>query len=232
MMYLDLSEMEEVFRGRWLWSADRLNIASFNRAYHLGDPSIPLDEAVRDIVVARSGSRPEGPIRMLTQLRHFGYNFNPVSFYYCFDKEGRQVETIIVEIHNTPWGELFCYVLGNDQKERPEKQKKFLLSKAFHISPFMDMDIDYQWEFTDPGDSIHILMTSYQKEDKIFDAELAMDRREITGPELCRMLIKYPFMNMKIIGAIYWQALCLKAKGAKFYIHPSKRNKSQESQVP
>ncbi|UCH81273.1 MAG: DUF1365 domain-containing protein [Nitrospiraceae bacterium] len=231
MMYLDLKELEDVFRGRWLWSADHFNIASFDRTYHLGDPSVPLDHAVRGIVEERLGARPEGAIRMLTQMRYFGYYFNPVSFYYCFDKEGRRVETIIVEIHNTPWGELFCYVLGEEQNEGVDEVKKFRISKEFHISPFMDMDIRYEWEFSEPSDSVHVLMTSYKKGGKIFDAELSMNRHEISSHELSRMLMKYPFMNMKITGAIYWQALRLKLKGATFYPHPSKRNYAGESKV-
>lgn len=232
MMYLDLSELNEVFNGRWLWSVNHFNLACFNRAYHLGDPSIPLDQAVRDLVSARTGRRPSGPVRMLTQLRYFGHNFNPVSFYYCFDNDGSHVETIIVEIHNTPWGELFCYVLDEAKNQGTGSRKQFRLLKEFHISPFMDMNIRYEWEFTDPGDAVHVLMTSYEHERKIFDAELSMKRREMTGPELARMLVRYPFMNMKIIGAIYWQALRLKIMGAHFYVHPAKRNKSRESQVP
>jgi DUF1365 family protein len=232
MMYLDLEELGDIFMGRWLWSAERFNVASFNRAYHLGDSSVPLAQEVRSLVLDKTGRKMEGPVRMLTQLRYFGYNFNPVSFYYCFDNEGQRVETIIVEIHNTPWGELYCYVLGEDRNEGTGKEKKFLLSKEFHISPFMDMDVSYEWEFTEPSDSVHVLMTSYKKDKRIFDAELAMDRQEITSLALSRMLMKYPFMNMKIIGAIYWQAFRLKVKGAKFYIHPSKRNNSKEPQLP
>ncbi len=231
MICLDLSELDEVFKGRWLWSADHFNVACFNRAYHLGDPAVPLERAVRDFVAERTGIRPEGPVRMLTQLRYFGYNFNPVSFYYCYDNEGRTVETIIVEIHNTPWGELFCYVLGEEKNKGADKDKLYRLSKEFHISPFMDMDISYEWEFTDPSDSVHILMTSYEQSKKVFDAELSMNRHEISGPALSRMLMKYPFMNMKITGAIYWQALRLKIKGAKFHTHPSKRSNSPESPV-
>lgn len=228
MMYFDLAELDEVFRGRWLWSADHFNAACFSRAYHLGDPNVPLDNAVRDLVAERLGRRPDGPVRMLTQLRYFGCNFNPVSFYYCFDREGRRVETIIVEIHNTPWGEMFCYVLGEEQNEGSDKEKKFVFAKEFHISPFMDMDIRYKWEFTDPGDSVHVLMTSYENGEKVFDAELSMGRRQMTGAELRRMLMKHPFMNMKIIAGIYWQALRLRIKGATFYTHPSKRNTRPE----
>lgn len=229
MMYLDLAELDSVFRGRWLWSIDRMNIASFNRAYHLGDPSLSLEDAVRELVAERIGKRPDGPIRMLTQLRYFGHNFNPVSFYYCFDKEGVSIQTIVVEIHNTPWGEIFCYVLGEDQTAGFEKEKKYRLSKRFHISPFFDMDIRYQWEFSTPETSLHVLMTSYEHGEKSFQAGLSMKRREITGGGLARMLIKYPIMNIKIIGAIYWQAFRLWKKGATFYTHPSKRTDPPES---
>ena len=231
MVYLDLAELDEVFRERWLWSADRFNAACFNRAYHLGDLSVPLEKAVRDLVEERLGRRQAGPVRLLTQMRYFGFNYSPVSFYYCFDKDGRRVETIVVEIRNTPWGEQFCYVLGEEQNDGMEKDKKFLFSKTFHISPFMDMDIRYKWEFADPENAVHILMTSYAKEVKIFDAELSMERREISGPTLCHMLVKYPFLNIKILGAIYWQAFCLKTKGAKFYAHPLTRTNSGESKL-
>lgn len=231
MMYLDLGELDEVFKGRWLWSSSGFNLACFNRAYHLGDPSVPLDQSVRDVASERTGRRPEGPIRMLTQLRYFGYNFNPVSFYYCFDSEARHVETIIVEIHNTPWGELFCYVLDEEQNEGAEKDNTFRLAKEFHISPFMDMDVSYAWEFSDPGDSVRVFMKSYEKGDQIFEADLSMDRRDITATALSRMLISYPFINMKIIGTIYWQALRLWAKGAPFYIHPTKRKQEKEKRL-
>src|SRR3954471_20731186 len=80
-LYLDLGELDTVFAGRWLWSTRRAAIARFDRNDHMGDPAVPLDTAVRDLVEARSGRRPAGPIRLLTHLRYFGHCFNPVSFY-------------------------------------------------------------------------------------------------------------------------------------------------------
>ena len=79
MMYLDLAELDHIFRGRTLWSVERPNIAWFRRRDYLGDPSLPLDTAVRNLVQKRLGRRPEGPVRVLTHLRYFGHNFNPVS---------------------------------------------------------------------------------------------------------------------------------------------------------
>ena len=88
-MYLDLDELDHVFDGHPFWSVERFNIASFRRSDHAGDPRVPLDRAVRELVRAETGERPAGPIRILTHLRYFGYCFNPVSFYYCYGRDGR-----------------------------------------------------------------------------------------------------------------------------------------------
>ena len=111
MAYLDLTELDHVFRGRWFWSTRRPALAWFRRADYLGNPSVPLDQAVRDAVERDTGMRPRGPIRLLTHLRYFGHGFNPVSFYYCFDPADTRVETIVAEITNTPWAERHAYVL-------------------------------------------------------------------------------------------------------------------------
>ena len=110
-MFLDLKELPTLFDIHPLWSYQRWNVAFFRRKDHFGDPSVPLDTAVRDLIQTNLGNRPVGPIRMLTHLRYFGYCFNPASFYYCYDDSDIRVETIVVEIHNTPWGERHCYLV-------------------------------------------------------------------------------------------------------------------------
>ena len=112
MMYLDLGELPAVFQQRWLWSVDRPNVASFRRSDHVGDPGTPLEGSIRALVAERTGQTPDGPIRLLTHCRYFGYVFNPVSFFFCYDGSGEHVEAIVAEITNTPWGERHCYVLG------------------------------------------------------------------------------------------------------------------------
>ncbi|TXH18822.1 MAG: DUF1365 domain-containing protein, partial [Gammaproteobacteria bacterium] len=109
-LYLDLDEVDAVFRERWLWSVERPNLASFRRRDFLGDPAQPLAEAVRDRVERASGERPGGPVRLLTHLRYAGYSFNPVSFYYCHAADGA-LHSIVAEITNTPWKERHRYVL-------------------------------------------------------------------------------------------------------------------------
>jgi hypothetical protein len=225
MIFLDLAELDTVFRERWLWSADRSNMAYLRRKDHFGDPSIPLDGVVRTLVEQNTGTRPDGPVRMLAHLRYFGHNFNPATFYYCYDRADTRVETIIVEIHNTPWGEVFCYVLDDRKNEGTEKDKRFRLTKAFHVSPFITMGIEYDWTFTVPGETLNVHMIDFDRGEKFFEADLLLARREITGPGLALMLFKYPFVTAKVVAAIYWQALRLWIKGAKFYAHPAKRSK-------
>ncbi|MEZ5451088.1 MAG: DUF1365 family protein, partial [Thiolinea sp.] len=103
MLYLDLDELPTLFKPYWLWSVDRPNLARFRRRDHLGDPQQPLSEAVRERIEQETGRRPAGPIRLLTHFSYFGYRFNPVSFYYCFDAADQQLEYIVAEVNNTPW---------------------------------------------------------------------------------------------------------------------------------
>jgi len=223
-MYLDLAELDTVFQGRWLWSVHKCNIACLLRKDHLGDPSVSLDHTIRDLVEQKTGKRPSGAIHMLAHLRYFGHNFNPASFYYCYDEAGTHVETVIVEIHNTPWGEVFSYVLDEEENTGTISEKSFSFSKAFHISPFMDMDMHYNWKFTEPSESLKVHMVSLEKEKEFFHAELTLERRELNGKNLARVLVQYPLMTVKVIAAIYWQALKLRIKGVPFYTHPEKRN--------
>lgn len=226
MMYLDLAELPALFSGRWFWSNEGRKLARFRRADHLKELSkcgaSPLDEAVRILVERRIGRRPTGPIRLLTHLEYFRYRINPVSFYYCYDKRDQRVEAIIAEINNTPWGEQHCYVL-DATKCAPNESMRFLFAKAFHISPFMDMGIDYDWRFTNPGDQLVVSMANYEQGNCIFDVSMVMQRRGVSTRSLASALARHPFMTLKVAGAIYYQALRLWLKRCPFFPHPALR---------
>ena len=230
MVYLDLAELDTVFRGRWLWSTRHIAPAWLRRRDHLGDPAVPLDQAVRDLVAERLGTRPDGPIRMLAHLRYFGHCFNPVSFFYCYDAEGTRVETIVAEVCNTPWHERHCYALGEELNEDTGNWRRFRFPKTFHVSPFIDMDVDYDWRFREPGPTINVHMIDRHSTtgEKLFDATLNVERREMTGATLARVLVAYPLMTVKVVTLIHWQALRLWRKGATFYVHPAKRKPPEE----
>lgn len=223
LLYLDLAELPTLFADCRFWSADRVNLAYFRRRDHFGDPEIPLDQAVRRLVAAEIGLRLDGPIRLLTHLRYFGYCFNPASFYFCYDRAGQEIRAIIVEIHNTPWGEVHCYVFDPRQSlASAPNHYQFRLAKNFHVSPFMPMDITYDWRFTRPGRQLQVHFISQREKRPIFDATLTLTRRDMTPAALNRLLWSCPPLTFKVITLIYWQAARLWLKGAPFHIHPRK----------
>ena len=220
MLYLDLAELPQLFDGTPCWSARRPSLAWFRRSDYLGPSREPLDRAVRDLVHARLGARPEGPIRLLTHLRYFGYCMNPVSFYYCFSKADDRLETIVAEITNTPWKERHQYVLPVVDGA---PLKRFEFDKEFHVSPFLPMDMQYQWEFSEPREKLIVSMRNLRAGELIFGATLNMQQQPVSTGALLACLTAFPLMTLRIILAIHWQAFRLWLKGNPVHDHPRSR---------
>lgn len=221
LAYIDLDELDEIFQGRLFWSTNRWAVARFRREDHLGDPQQSLKQSVRDLISEQLDFIPTGPIRLLTHLRYWGFVMNPVSFYFCYDDQ-EQLQVIVAEVNNTPWGEQHCYVL--DLRGQSADSKESSNCKEFHVSPFMGMEMDYRWRIEPPDREVRISIENLEQGKPVFHADLHLARQEITSWSLARLLMLYPWMTLKVFVAIYWQALLLWWKGCRYYPHPAASN--------
>lgn len=220
MMYIDLHELPALFRPFLCWSDSTPALAWFRRKDHMGDPRQTLSGSVRDFIHKESGKIHQGPIRLLTHLRYLGYCMNPVSFYYCWDDTDSNLEFIVAEVHNTPWGETHCYLLNCETAQSQGDVFTFNFNKEFHVSPFMGMQQEYKWSLSTPGSELRVNMDSFEADNKIFNAGMRLERKPITSTYMAKVLLNYPFMTASVIGRIYWQAMKLWLKKIPFYPHP------------
>ena len=167
MAHLFLDELKEVFKGRWLWSINKPNLSSFKRTdYHR--PEIDsLQDAVRDTMTRQLGEKMSGKVSILTHLRTFGYCFNPVTFYYLWGDDLTSPVAIMTEITNTPWGERYAKCFRWKDTDMNEKSE-YDFRKEFHVSPFIGMDVDYDWRFQNPQETVKIDMYLRQNNKSFF----------------------------------------------------------------
>ncbi len=215
MMYLELDELPDLLGGRLL--ARGPGPLRFRRRDYLGDPRTDLATAVRDRVAELAGRRPEGPVRLLTQLRSWGMCFNPVSFYYCSDRDRDRVDYVLAEVTSTPWGERHSYLLD---QARASAVLCGSFAKQLHVSPFMAMDHVYEARASTPAATLSVHIASLRAGTSVFDATLAMERRQLTRASAARLVARYPFATARVLALIYGHALSLKLSGARVHPHP------------
>jgi len=208
MALLDIDRVPELMRVSAVTSWNRWNLASFDDRDHLGDPRLPLRERLSTDAAQQGIDLPGGPIFLLTHLRYFGYGFNPVSFFYCFDRDAT-LQLVMAEVTNT-FGGRHNYWL------RPGSASltfRAAATKALEVSPFMPMDLEYAFAFTPPAARLVAHMKTIKAGAASFDATLSLERRPWTAGEIHRALVRYPAMTATVMAGIHWQALRLWWRG-------------------
>jgi uncharacterized protein len=231
MAFLDIEQLPGLmsisplssYNRRWNWT-------SYCERDHFGDPRKSLRERLAQDAASHEIALPNGQVFVLTHLRYLGYVFNPVSFYYCYDHAGK-LELMMAEVNST-FGERYNYWLCASNQRPCEGAKRYSTAKHMHVSPFMDMRLNYDWIFTAPGDRLVAHMNTLSDGKPFFDATLQLDRRPWERRELHGVLAAYPLMTLRVIGAINWQALRLWLKQVPAFTHPAKLARASVTAAP
>ncbi|MFN9787226.1 MAG: DUF1365 domain-containing protein [Planctomycetia bacterium] len=216
---LDGDDPEELCRRSWLWSARRPAPVRYRREDYLAPRELGLGDAARQLVEREHGERPRGKVLVLTHLRHYGHVFNPVSFYLLHDERG-DLRAVVAEITNTPWFERRAYCLHVKDAQRRGRSWRWRFKKDFHVSPFLPMDMDYDWLVATPPGRVVVHMENRRGGELVFDATLCLRRKPATGPNLALALVRHPWITGKVVAAIHWHALRLWLKRIPFFEHP------------
>ena len=211
---LDLGELDQVAGRTRLVGRNRRNVVTFRDADHLAPDGGDLRRQV-DGHLRGAGVDPEGwTVTLVTNLRVFGYVFNPASFYLCRDEAGR-LAAVLIEVHNTH-GERHVYPLL-PEGEGPRFRAR--MDKAFYVSPFIDMAAQYTVQVLDEAGRLRIAIQEDQGGQPLLTATLVLERRPLTDRALARMLLRHPLVTHKTIAAIHWHALRLWRRGFRIHRH-------------
>lgn len=217
MFYLDLDEIDALGKRLKFMSRNRFNLFNFRDKDHLQlttDTTKGTREQITDYLHSQGIDTPISRIMLLTNLCTFGYQFNPVSFYFCYDKQDQPV-CAVVEVCNT-FKELKPYMLGAET--RTGNRFQLNTGKYFYVSPFTDMDTNFDFDLQLPGEKIQIKIdTTYKNGERFFISTLQGTRAALTDANLLYYFFSFPFITVKIIWLIHWQAFLLWLKKLPFH---------------
>ncbi|MFD2178203.1 DUF1365 domain-containing protein [Veronia pacifica] len=209
MPVIDLDELEILEKQVAGFKLGKWGVAAFHATDYL-DGRADTKLACQDKLFELTGDRLTGKVMALCHLRYFGMYFSPVNFYYLYDDKGNW-RYMLAEVSNTPWNQRHYYAVPAGNKWENDKE--------FHVSPFNPLEQLYKWRLRPLSDKAFVHLETH-RDNREFDATLALEKQAFTSGELAKILLKTPLITVKVLVLIYWQAAKLWFKGARFYSHP------------
>ncbi len=228
-LLIDLDRLQEAGRQSPLFSVERANLVSFWQGDHGPRDGSSLRDHVDRLLCEAGLSDPPARVLLLCYPRVLGYVFNPLSVYFAYDAADRLV-ALVYEVRNT-FGDLHTYVAPVGVKDIGPEGVRQERAKAFYVSPFIDMDQTYRFRVLPPGEAVRVRILETDSEGPLLSATFAGTRQEVRTAQLLGLSLKIPFMTLKVIVGIHWEALKLWLKGAPFH-SPSRRHDRPSSSAP
>ena len=216
MLALDLDELDELGRRLRLFSHNSWNLVSLHDRDFAGKVRAPLRPQIETKLAEAGYDLAGGRITLVCMPRLLGKGFNPLSVYFCHDRDGRLAATIHA-VRNT-FGERHDYVLPVEAS--PDGRVRQTCGKAFHVSPFMPMDLDYQFDLLPPGERVGVGVTVHDEAGMLLAASFAGERRDLTDGALLRAVVSHPWQLAGVLAAIHWEAVKMALKGFRLFAGP------------
>lgn len=218
MFCVDLDSMNDDFRKIPFVSRNRFNLFSFYDKDHPvvgthGDASAWNVREELNSYLQKQGVEIPAKVLLITNLRLLGYVFNPVSFYYCYDKNNQPL-CAVVEVQNT-FKEMKMYFIGKDKFDGKEFHLR--TPKYFYVSPFIDHDAEFDFHLMLPTDKMNIRIDDFKDDKRFFISTLTGKKKELTSGRLIGYFFRFPFITLKIITLIHWHAMLLWFKKIRFF---------------
>jgi len=215
-LYLDLDELDGLSARLRLFACNRFAPLAFHARDHLAGTNEPLRAQIARLLAEAGIAWDGGSIRVLAMPRLLGFVFNPLSVWFCFRRDGG-LGAIVYEVNNT-FGERHCYVLPAAGEGAARQD----CAKAFHVSPFLPMELDYAFRVAPPGERLALGITVSDRDGPVLTAVHTARRRVLRDAELARALVAYPLLTLQVVAAILWEAARLWAKRVPVFRHPDR----------
>ncbi len=221
-LLIDLGNLDRADQKSSVFSINRANLLTFRESDHgAQDRSAPpghlrshIDTLLKPTGLDATGGR----VLLLCYPRMLGFVFNPISVYFVYDKHELPI-ALIYEVRNT-FGEMHTYVCPVENGQMTEAGIRQERNKLFYVSPFMDQPMRYRFRVVPPGDKVSVRILETDAEGPILAAVFAGRMQELTSPSVLKACIALPFMTMKVVVGIHWEAAKLWFKGVRFYTRP------------